>query len=74
MARGLGSATLHSKSAFQSHSTFLLSNRKGKCIPNLTERHSAGYAGIFGGNWVPDLSANRKRLEGIMGSAQGADK
>ena len=27
-----------------------------------------------GGNWVPDLTANRKRLEGIMGSAQGADK
>jgi hypothetical protein len=27
-----------------------------------------------GGNWVPDLAANRKRLEGIMGSVQGADK
>jgi len=37
---GLDSAMLHSKSAFQSHSAFLLSNRKGKCIPNLTERHS----------------------------------
>ena len=27
-----------------------------------------------GGNWVPDLTANRKRLEGIMGSAQRVDK
>jgi hypothetical protein len=23
-----------------------------------------------GGNWVPDLTANRKKLEGIIGSPQ----
>jgi hypothetical protein len=23
-----------------------------------------------GGNWVPDISTNRKKLEGIMGSPQ----
>ena len=96
---------LHSKSAFQSHSTFLLSNGEGKCIPNFADEaakfpfaewrnemlvrgHNA--LGILawqqrnlsdamrwlkvadeeqtraGGNWVPDVTAKRKRLEGII--------